>query len=63
MNLKDYINEFECLYNKIKVFNMELPDGVLAYCVLKCSNLSPENKKKMPELLSKSTFVKICVNN
>ena len=43
MNMKDFINKFECLYKKIRVFNMELPDGVLPYRVLKSANLSTEN--------------------
>ena len=31
MNIVDFINEFERLYNNIKKYEMELPTGVLAY--------------------------------
>ena len=30
MNIVDYLNEFERLYNHIKQYDMELPTGVLA---------------------------------
>ena len=33
MNIVDYLNEFERLYNQIKQYDMELPTGVLAYRV------------------------------
>ena len=45
MDIKEYINQFESLYNKIRVHNMELPDGVLAYRVLKCANISQEHEQ------------------
>ena len=45
MNMKEFLNNFECLYNKLKVYQMELPDEVLAYSVLKSTNLSEENEK------------------
>ena len=35
MNIVDFINEFERLYNNIKKYDMELPTGVLAYRLLK----------------------------
>ena len=45
MNMIEFLNNFERLYNKLKVYQMELPDGVLAYHVLKSANLSEENEK------------------
>ena len=59
MNMKGFINEFERLYNKIRVFNMELPDGVLAYRVLKSANLSTE-KENLLELPLKNSHIKTC---
>ena len=41
-SIQEYLTEFNLKYNRIKNFNMELPDGVLAYYVLKCANLSEE---------------------
>lgn len=41
-NIQDYLVEFNLKYNKIKIFDMKLPDGVLAYYLLKCANLSEE---------------------
>lgn len=40
--IQDYIVEFNLKYNKIKVHDMELPDAVLAYYLLKCANLPDE---------------------
>ena len=45
MDIKDYINQFESLNNKIRVHNVELPDGVLAYRVLKSASISQEHEK------------------
>ena len=42
MSISNYIMEFECLYNKIKNFNLALPDGVLAYMVLNNTNMSKQ---------------------
>ena len=40
--LKDYLVEFNLKYSKLKAYKMELPEGVLAYYVLKCANLTDE---------------------
>ena len=60
MNMKDFINEFECLYNKIRVFNIELPDGMLAYCVLKNTNFSTENEKLARATIKELTYKNMC---
>ena len=40
LNMKDYINEFERLHNRVnKEYDMDLPDGVLAYKLLKQAGL------------------------
>lgn len=36
----DFRNEFEWLYNKVQQYDIELPNGVLAYHVLKNANIS-----------------------
>lgn len=41
-NIQDYLVEFNLKYSKIKTHTMELPEGVLAYYLLKCANLSDE---------------------
>ena len=43
MDIKEYINQFESLYDKIRVHNLELLDGMLAYRVLKSANISQEH--------------------
>ena len=43
--MREYLNNFEKLYTKIKAHGMELPDGVLAYRVLNSANLSEEEMK------------------
>eukprot|EP00112_Aurelia_sp_Birch-Aquarium-sp1_P008508 Seg1939.7 transcript_id=Seg1939.7/GoldUCD/mRNA.D3Y31 product="hypothetical protein" protein_id=Seg1939.7/GoldUCD/D3Y31 len=45
MRMREYLNNFEKLYTKIKAHSMELPDGVLAYRVLNSANLSEEEMK------------------
>ena len=56
MNMKEFLNSFECLYNKLKVYQMELPDGVLAYRVLKSANLSEENEKLARATITTLTY-------
>ena len=60
MNMKDFINELERLYNKLRVFNMELPDGVLAYRVLKSENSSTENEKLAKVTIKELTYKNMC---
>ena len=47
MNIVDFVNEFERLYNNIKKSDMELPTGVLAYRLLKIVDIS-EDKQQLP---------------
>ena len=42
MSIKDYLIEFNLRLNKIKTHKMELPDGVVAYYLLDCANLTQE---------------------
>ena len=42
MNIIDYINEFEWLYNQIEQNDMELLTGVLVYWILKNAYISNE---------------------
>ena len=44
MSVSDFITEFEKRNNKIKAIKIELPDGVLAYRLLKSANLSQYNE-------------------
>ena len=44
MDINRYINAFERLYQKAKGFELALPDGVLAYRLLKSANLSSEHE-------------------
>ena len=56
MNMKEFLNNFECLYNKLKVYQMELPDGVLGYRVLKSANLSEKNEKLARSTITTLTY-------
>ena len=42
MSIEDYLIEFNIRYSKIRSLKMELPDGVLAYYLLKCASLTDE---------------------
>ena len=45
MIISNYIIKFECLDNKIKNFNMTLPDGLLACKFLNNANISEQHKQ------------------
>lgn len=42
MSIKDYMIEFNLRLNRIKDHNMDLPEGVLAYYLLNCGNLTED---------------------
>ena len=42
MQIKDYVIEFNLRLSKINSHDMKLPDGVLAYYLLECANLTTE---------------------
>ena len=58
MDINKYINAFERLYQKAKGFELALPDGVLAYRLLKSANLSSEH-----EQLAKATLPSLTYDN
>ena len=45
MSLSDYITDFNIKYSKLKCYEMSLPEGVLAYALLTCANLPPEQEQ------------------
>ena len=45
INIVDFINEFERLYNNIKKHDIELPTGVLAYRLLKSVDKSEDQQQ------------------
>ena len=45
INIVDFINEFERLYNNIKKHDIELPTGVLAYRLLKSVDISEDKQQ------------------
>ena len=44
-SMEDYVTEFEKLYNKTKKFHMELPQPVLAFKLLECSELEMKDRQ------------------
>ena len=56
MSIEDYINAFERLYLKAKAHKMELPDGVLAYRLLKNANLSANHEQLAKATLSSLSY-------
>ena len=59
VNIGNYIIKFECLYNKIKNFNMTLPDGALAYKFLNNANISQQHKQLKHATLTELKYEKI----
>ena len=56
INIIDYINEFERLYNQIKRYDIELPTGALAYHVLKNANTPNEKQQLIRATLTSLTY-------
>ena len=56
MNVVDYINEFDRLYSRLKEKKMELPDGVLAYRLLKSANVTNDKQMLCRATITDLTF-------
>ena len=55
-SIKDYIIQFNLKYSKIQSYNMTLPEGVLAYNLLICANLSDEQQQLCRATVSDMTY-------
>ena len=56
MNINDYIIEFDRMYAKCKSFQLELPDGILAYRFLESANVSNQHKEFVRVTLTTLTY-------
>ena len=56
MSVSDYMAEFNLRLCKIKSYNMNLPDNVLAYYLLDCVNLSDEQTSLCRATCAKLTY-------
>ena len=56
MSIDSYINEFERLNNKVKVYNIELPDAVMAYRLLESANLQPSKSELIRATITSLTY-------
>ena len=56
MSIKDYTIDFNLRLSKIKSHKMDLPDGVLAYYLLHCANLSVEQTSLCRATCSNLTY-------
>lgn len=54
--IEDYLIEFNIKYSKLKDYKMDLPDGVLAFYVLKCANLSDDQANLCKATIDKPTY-------
>ena len=54
--MTDFLNEWERRYNQLKARDIELPDAVLAYRLLKSANLSSEKQALVRATVSKLTL-------
>lgn len=54
--IKEYIIQFNLKYSKIKSFNMSLPEGVLAYNLLICANLTDDQQQLCRATVSDMTY-------
>ncbi len=55
-SIKDYIIQFNLKYSKIKTYKMTLPDGVLAYNLLICANLTEDQQQLCRATVSDMTY-------
>ena len=60
MGVTDYLNAFERLNNKLKMHQMNLPEGVLAYRVLKSANLTSEQEQLAKATVTDITYKAMC---
>ena len=58
-SIRDFMVQFNIKYNKIKSHNMELPEGVLAYNLLMCANLTEEQQQLCRATTSDFTYEKM----
>ena len=56
MSMADYVAEFERLYNKAKLYEMVLPEGILAYKFLNNANLSDTHDKLIRATMTDLTY-------
>ena len=56
MSITDYLNEFERMTAKLKVYKIILPEPVLAYRVLRGVNILDENEKLIRATAKELTF-------
>ena len=56
MSVFEYINTFERLYQKAKHYKLELPDGVLAYRLIRSANLSDAHQQLARATLPSLTY-------
>ena len=56
MSISNYIIKFERLYNKIKNFNMALPDSVLVLKFSKNTNISEQHKQLVHPTLTELKY-------
>ena len=56
MSIEDYMIEFNIRYSKVKTLKMSLPDGVLAYYLLECANLTEEQQNICRATCTELTF-------
>ena len=60
MGITEFLNAFERLNNKLKKHNMTLPEGVLAYRVLKSANLTTEQEQLARATVTDITYKAMC---
>ena len=60
MGITEFLNAFERLINKLKKHNMTLPEGVLAYRVLKSANLTTEQEQLARATVTDITYKAMC---
>ena len=58
MEMNEFLRKFELMKNKCSTYDLKLPDGVLAYFMLKCANL-PDDKSD----IVRATISKLTVEN
>ena len=60
MNMKGYINAFDRLNNRLIEHDMKLPEGIIAFRLLKGANLSPDTEKLARATIKTLTYKNMC---
>ncbi len=62
LSIESYLADFDHLYNNVKKFGMILPEGVLAFRLLKSANLTQDEEKLARATVARFTYHEMSIS-